>query len=212
MPRIGAVLLAAGASTRFGSGSKLLADFGGEPLVRRVARRLLDCALTDLLVVTGREPEACRRALEQLPLRFAHNADWQGGMGVSIATGVAALEPGLGGVFIVPGDMPFLSAALLTRMQSAFDRSGAHAIVYPATPDGEQRNPVLWPARLFDALASLSGREGAKPLLVRHAGESIAVCEANLATFADVDTAADLEAARARLLSPPSLDACPPPA
>ena len=107
MANVGAILLAAGASQRFGTESKLLADIGGEPLVRRVARVLVRTALKDLVVVTGHEQRICQQALEGLPVRYVNNTDWQSGMGSSIATGVSALDGEVDGAFIVPGDMPF---------------------------------------------------------------------------------------------------------
>ncbi len=73
------------------------------------------------------------------------------------------------------------------------------SIVYPTTPDGDQRNPVLWPRRFFPELASLAGAEGAKALLRSHPDESAAVRVESASLFADVDTPADL-AALARMV------------
>jgi molybdenum cofactor cytidylyltransferase len=202
MANVGAILLAAGASQRFGTESKLLADIGGEPLVRRVARVLVRTGLKDLVVVTGHEQRICQQALEGLPVRYVNNTDWQSGMGSSIATGVSALDGEVDGAFIVPGDMPFLTAALLQTMAAEFARAGQQTIVFPATPTGEQRNPVLWPRRFFPKLMFLSGAEGAKRLLLSVVSETISVTADDPAVFADVDTSADLEAARALLIRP----------
>jgi molybdenum cofactor cytidylyltransferase len=119
-------------------------------------------------------------------------------MGSSIATGVSALGATVAGVFIVPADMPLLTAGLLRSLIAAFDRDGAAPIVYPATPDGEQRNPILWPRRFFPKLCALSGAEGAKALLRTLLVESVAVT-GDPAAFADVDTPADLQRASERL-------------
>jgi CTP:molybdopterin cytidylyltransferase MocA len=53
-------------------------------------------------------------ALTGAPVRFAHNARWQSGMGSSIAAGVSALSPNTAGAFVVPGDMDSQSRCCAT--------------------------------------------------------------------------------------------------
>src|SRR5690606_14894479 len=98
----GAVLLAAGASRRFGDANKLLANVGGKPLIRLVAGAIVESGAADIVVVTGHDHEAVEAALSALPLRFVHNEDWPTGMGRSIARGVRALRPETPAAFVVP--------------------------------------------------------------------------------------------------------------
>jgi len=199
MGKLGAVLLAAGASRRFGPESKLLANFGGEAIVRRVARTLTQSDLADIVVVTGHEERLCREALQGLTVRLAHNDAWNEGMGTSIAMGVAALDQTLDGAFIVPGDMPFLRPALLKTMAELFAQAEPPPIVFPVTPNGEQRNPVLWPRRFFPRLLSLSGHEGAKAFLHESASQSAFITVEDTSELQDIDTPSELAAARAHL-------------
>jgi molybdenum cofactor cytidylyltransferase len=120
-------------------------------------------------------------------------------MGFSIAEGVSALGDDVEAAFIIPGDMPFLSAALLVALADAFVRHGADPVVYPTTPQGEQRNPVLWPRRHFAELRMLAGPDGAKRLVQSLGDESVAVPIGDASVFADIDTPADLNAAETRL-------------
>jgi molybdenum cofactor cytidylyltransferase len=194
---LAAVLLAAGASTRFGTENKLLADLGGKPLIRRVAEEILrSCAET--VVVTGCDRPLIEKALEGLPLRFAHNANWIEGMGSSIAIGVKALGSKTQGAFVAPGDMPFLTSDLLRKLIAPFEASQGTSVIYPTTPMGEQRNPVLWPRRFFPLLASLSGPKGAKQLLVDCKKSRKHAIVLDEGAFTDIDLPADLEAARSR--------------
>ena len=198
MANVAAVLLAAGASARFGPENKLVARIGGRPLVRCVAEAVASSGVSEIVAVTGADAALIEGALDGLPVRFAHNATWQDGMGTSIAAGVSALGESADGAFIVPGDMPLLTTDLLQSLIAAFDRHGGGPIVYPATPDGEQRNPVLWPRRFFPKLRALSGPEGGKALLRTLAVETVAVpCDP--AAFADVDTPAELRQVAERL-------------
>jgi molybdenum cofactor cytidylyltransferase len=197
--KIGAVVLAAGLSKRFGAESKLMADLGNEPLVRHAVRAVAASGLADVVVVTGREADACRDALEDLPVRFGHNPQWEDGMGGSIACGVAALEADLAGVFIVPGDMPFLTSDLLQALVAAFKERGERLAIFPTSPSGEQRAPVLWPRHLLPRLRALSGAEGGKALLKSLSGETFGVAIADASQLMDIDTAEDMEAARLHL-------------
>ena len=53
MPRVAAILLAAGLSRRFGARNKLLAGIEGQPLIRRTAEALLGSRARPVVVVTG---------------------------------------------------------------------------------------------------------------------------------------------------------------
>lgn len=193
MDSIGAVLLAAGSSSRFGDENKLVADFEGQPLIRHVAGIVSESGVGDVVVVTGHDRDAVEAALDGLPVRFVHNEDWSAGMGRSIARGIRALRPDTPAAFIVPGDMPFLTAALLEALAGRYADVERTRVVVPTTEDGRQRNPVLWPRRCFDDLASLDGPEGGKALLNRHCPEVLEVPIADVSVFTDIDTPDDLK-------------------
>ena len=194
---IGAVLLAAGGSHRFGTGNKLLANIGGKPLIRWLAEEITHNGAGEVVVVTGCDHLLIENALESLPLRFAHNLNWTAGVGSSIAIGILALGSQSRGAFIIPGDMPFLTSALLKDLVTTFDQSRC-SIVYPTTLMGEQRNPVLWPQRFFPLLTSLRGSEGAKHLLATLVDSQKQVPVVDEGAFADIDLPADLETARSQ--------------
>ena len=196
MADLAAILLAAGASQRFGAANKLLVRVGDRPLVRGVAEEMLESGVADVIVVTGCDAPLIEDALAGLPVRRVHNTDWQAGMGSSIACGIGALDSKATGAFIVPADMPFLKASLFRDLASAFQRHDAQRIVYPATPEGEQRNPVLWPRRCFAALAALSGPQGGRSLLQTLKAACVAEMVADAGMLADIDTPAELNAAQ----------------
>jgi molybdenum cofactor cytidylyltransferase len=193
MLRLGAVLLAAGRSSRFGGDNKLLAEIHGRPMVRVVADVIVSSGrFAEMVVVTGHEAPAVERALASLSVRFCLNADWREGMGTSIARGLAGLSATVAGVAIVPADMPFITQGLLESLTSRFQDLGGETIVFPTTSGGEQRNPVIWPRRFFGLLEGLTGPEGGKRLLIELADSASAVVMTDETVLLDIDAPGDM--------------------
>ena len=191
MSRVSAVLLAAGASRRFGHEDKLLAAIGGEPLAARVARVLREAGIAEVVAVVREECGPVPAALAGRVTRLVAAPGAIYGMGSSIAAGIAALGPECAGALIVPGDMPGLTPSLVRRLSETFASHGETRTVHASLADASQRNPVLWPRRLFPELAALAGETGGKAVLARHPGESVAVL-ADASEVADIDTPDDL--------------------
>jgi molybdenum cofactor cytidylyltransferase len=194
--RIAAVLLAAGASTRFGPRNKLLAHLHGKPLVRHAAEQLAAAGLADVVAVTGPDAEEIAAAMSGLPIRLVANTRCAGGMGSSIAAGIAALRPDTDGALIVPGDMPNIRPALIASLVSAFCEHGGNRAAFPVLPGGRQSPPVLWPRHRFPELAGLDGPRGGKLLLQRTGGIAVPVADPRM--LADIDTPDDLASAGQR--------------
>lgn len=195
--KIAAVVLAAGASTRFGPENKLLADFVGRPVVTHVIASLTEVAPAQIIVVTSAEDASVACAVAHLPVTVVANPAPERGMGSSISCGVSAVPADVDGILIVPGDMPTISAELLLALIALFATGQAKRIVYPVTTDGEQRNPVLWPAKFRAQLSALDGLQGGKQLLSRSDDEVTVLKWAEGTQLADIDTHRDLEALRA---------------
>jgi len=191
--RVAAVLLAAGSSTRFSGGNKLLAEVAGRPLIAWTVAAFLASRADQVIVVTGPEPHAIASALSGMPVRFVENPDHLSGMGGSIAVGVAALSGDSSGVLICPGDMPGVTAELIDRLIAVFEEKGCDRIVRPVLPDGRPGHPVLWPRRFFPRLAQLTGPEGGRVLLRELAGDIDLLPCGDPAAALDIDTAEDLE-------------------
>lgn len=161
--RCGAIILAAGLSRRMGS-NKLLAEFGGKPLVAHVADAVEAAGLPSPIVVVGHEAAYVRAALANRRAAFVTAADHIEGMSRSLAAGLAAVPAAWEAAIICLGDMPLVSSALLRRLAEQASRS---AIIVPAF-NGKRGNPVLWGRDYFGDLASLQGDMGARTLFERY--------------------------------------------
>lgn len=189
-PRIAAVILAAGRSTRMGSINKLLAPVEGMSMVGRVVNTAL-ASLKEVFVVTGHEGETVEQALAGRPVTLVRNRDFAAGMSTSLKCGVAALRPEIDGALILLGDMPYVSADIIEQIMRAFAAERS-AIIVP-THQGKRGNPILWPRRFFTEMQEISGDVGARQLIVRHADQVREVDVGSAAIFIDVDTPGALQ-------------------
>lgn len=185
-PVVHAVLLAAGRGQRMGGPNKLLAGFGGKPLVRRVADILASSKVSGTIAVTGHQAERIAHALAGAGARIIDNADYATGLASSLKAGVAALPPDASGALIVLGDMPGVTTPDIDRLLEAFISEGGTAIVR-ATHAGKRGNPVILPRPLFTAVSSLQGDTGARQL-VETSEIRVVDVELGLAASLDVDT------------------------
>lgn len=193
--KVTALVLAAGRSSRFEGGHKLLADAGGVPLVRRVLDATAASTVDDIILVVGSQGDAILSAAGQGRWRAVSNADAGQGLSTSIRAGLAAAGPETTGALIVLADMPGITSRLIDRVIAAA-RQNPSAIVHPIAPSGSQGHPVYWPSDLFAGLNTLRGDTGAKPLLTANASRILAIDAGGDDAVSDIDTASDLETFR----------------
>lgn len=194
-PRIAAVVLAAGMSSRMGS-NKLMAELNGKALVRHAVEAALASAARPVIVVTGNEEAKTRATLSDLNVSFVSNPDFAKGLSTSLKAGIAATPADCDGAIILLGDMPGVSTTLIDKLIASFDPSEDRAICV-ATRNGKHGNPVLWARRFFEEIASIEGDVGAKALVGAY-GELVREVEAtDDAPLIDIDTPEALAAYRA---------------
>lgn len=188
---IAAIVLAAGASRRFGS-QKLLAPLHGKPVVRWAVENVLAALPDEVMVVVGRDGDAVREALEGLAVRVVVNERWAEGMSTSLSAGIAALPADVDAVLIALGDQPGVDPAVIASLFNAYTE-GSRPIAAPSYR-GERGNPVVFGAELFPELLAIQGDRGAKDIIERDPSR-VMLLHFDLATPVDVDTAEELERA-----------------
>ncbi len=187
IPRPWVVLLAAGASRRFG-GPKQLARLGGESLLRRMARVALACGPAGCVVVLGARAPRLRRELAGLGVRVVVNLRWREGLSRSLAAGVAALPAEARGVLVLLADQVAFGPAELEVLFSCWRRVPRRIV---ATRVGDTLGPpAILPRSLFAAMRRLRGDRGARELLrdPRHHAIGLELPAADL----DIDRPQDL--------------------
>jgi CTP:molybdopterin cytidylyltransferase MocA len=193
---IAGLVLAAGASERFG-GRKQLAMLDGRPLLEHVLIAMEAAPLDRVAVVLGSH---AAEVVDGVPLHGAEVVicpDWHEGLGASLRAGVAAFD-GADAVAVTLGDQPRISAEAIARVVS---QRGADELAVRATYGGVPGHPVLLERTLLSRVGDLRGDAGASELM--HGVPIREVACDGLGSPVDVDTVEALEA----LISAPSLAA-----
>lgn len=197
---IAGIILAAGASRRFGKPKQLL-NWRGEPFVRAVARKALEAGLEPVIVVTGASAEGVDAALNGLNVQSVRNPAWESGQASSIRAGVMALQDSMesmagtsrdfqlsrvraGGAIFLLTDQPQIGPAVLRALMEKHAQ-GLFAVVAPMVMD-QRANPVLFDRDTFADLTALEGDVGGRAILHKHSVEYLPWHDDSL--LLDVDT------------------------
>ena len=169
---VGAVILAAGASSRMGSPKQTL-QYRGESLLRRAALAALGAGCRPVVVVTGANAELSRRELDGLDVREVLNPLWETGMASSVRAGVEGLLSGdadVDAVVLLLCDQPHVNADIVSGLVAAHRATGSPVVA--SEYGGSFGVPALFGRTLFAELARLEGAAGAKQVIKRHAAEA----------------------------------------
>ena len=186
-PRVSAVVMAAGRSTRMGAINKLLVSLDGRVMVRAVVDALSGSSVGAVVVVTGHESDRVREALAGSDVRLVHNPEFGQGLSGSLRVGLAALPESAEGAVICLGDMPLVTSQHVDRLVAAFDPAEGRAICVPVF-EGKRGNPVLFARRFFDEMMAVRGDVGARHLIGEYEEYVCEVAMDDRAVLVDVDS------------------------
>ena len=195
--QVAAIVLAAGRSTRMGAPKPLL-PWGRTTLLGEVVNRLSQCAVSEIVVVTGAEREAVEALLLGTSAHTAFNPDFESSeMARSLQIGLAHLHPKTSAIIVALADQPQIEPevvnALLQRWRETL------APVTAPTHHGQRGHPMLFDRAAWPAIAHLPPT--ANPREVLRGLASIERVEVHTASILlDLDTPADYERARQGLV------------
>jgi molybdenum cofactor cytidylyltransferase len=191
--RVGAIVLAAGGSRRFGSPKQLL-PWKAKTLLEHVVDTVLNSPVDPVVVVLGHQAEAIRTLVRGRGVVTAVNEAWQRGQAGSVRIGLQALPAGCDAALFVLADQPHVTSDLIDAIVARYRRTLA-PIVVPAYR-GARGNPVLFTRALFPELREQHGDHGGRQVIARHEHEVETVEVRDPRLFLDIDTVDEYEDAR----------------
>lgn len=187
--RTAAIVLAAGASTRFGS-PKQLARWGRQTFIERVVDTALASQAGPVFVVLGAEIERSRAALEGKPVQIIVNPAWAEGQSTSMKAGLTALPAAISSAIFLLVDLPGVTPEVIDALIAAHRRTLA-PLVWPEFK-GQRGNPVLFDQALFPELMHIEGDTGGRPVLMAYKDQAERVIVDNQGILLDYDRPEDL--------------------
>jgi molybdenum cofactor cytidylyltransferase len=189
--RMGAVVLAAGLSSRMGV-QKLLLPWHGKTVIETVVDTLTHSNITEIVVVTGRDAEQIASVLKSKPVQVIYNPDFaDGNMVTSLRTGLKALRERVDAILMVLADQPQMkesTAKLLVDKWNLYPDS----LCIPSY-QMHRGHPWVIPARLWDNLTSLESHQTMRDFIRINEHEIRYVVVDTATILADLDTPEDYE-------------------
>jgi molybdenum cofactor cytidylyltransferase len=196
-PKVAAIVLAAGASTRYGQPKQLL-PVGGKTMLQHVVDVVLASPVDQTIVVLGhRAGEIGASVRPGLPTAADKSADivtneeWQAGLSTSVQAGLQAIRPDVQAALFVLADQPAITPGMIAALLGRYRETGAPIVV--PTYQGERGNPALFDRSLFAELMEVRNDQGGRQLIDRYANRTEKVEVGSEAVLVDVDTEEDYQ-------------------
>ena len=202
------IVVAAGRGSRFAAAAPVAADapiklvqpFGASTVLGTTVRNAVQSQLPVVVVTTAELVPVLSAVIAQRDVVVLSEEEAARGMGHSIAAGVAE-RSGAPGWLVLPGDMPLVQPGTLLAVATALEH---HPVAY-AQHKGRRGHPVGFSSELYSELVLLKGDEGARRIVARYPAFGVELPDRG--ALIDIDTPADLEAARAAAAATPVLPA-----
>ena len=191
--QVGAIVLAAGRSTRMGEAKQLL-RLGESTVLGQTLENVRGAGVDEIVLVLGFSAQTIR---EQLPisviegLKIVVNQAYEQGMASSLREGLSALDPQTETTLIVLADQPFIRPETLNRLIEEHRRTNAQ-IVIPLYK-GTRGNPVLLDRSVFPEVMALDGDVGCRAIFGSHLEGIVKVEVADVGILLDIDNKDDYE-------------------
>ena len=192
--RTAAVVLAAGAGSRFGGG-KLRAEIDGRPILAHVVVAARTAGLDPIIVVVP--PTGELDELELGDVRRVVNPDPAEGLSSSVRLGLRAidLDADVSAAVILPGDQPLVRPQVILELLAALAEPRATPFVVARYAADGAPNPIVARRSIWRLADELAGDRGFGPILATH--PELVTMVAVAGSNPDIDTPADLAAVRA---------------
>jgi CTP:molybdopterin cytidylyltransferase MocA len=189
--KICGVILAAGMSTRMGTFKPLL-PLKGKTVIENTVDSMLSGGAQSVVIVVGYRGGELADLIGKKysdKIVVAWNCEYETtDMLYSLQIGIRSL-PECEGFFLLPGDMPLVSASTFSSVLDMW-KSGGYDIVFPML-DGHRKHPPLISSKLIPEILDFHGEGGVREIWKRHENQigTVEVCDPGV--WIDLDTPKD---------------------
>lgn len=184
---VAAILLAAGSASRFGSNKLLHRLAHGVPIAVQSARHLKK-EIEQVVAVVRPGSDELQKAFSSEGVKSIVCEHADDGMGASLACAVRAMQK-VDAYLVALADMPFIRPSSIEAVRDAL--IGGAPLVAPYF-HSRRGHPVGISGQFRSELEALSGDEGAKKLLARHADKLVKIPVGDPGVIRDIDKPSDL--------------------
>ena len=190
--KVGAILVAAGLSSRMQGRNKMLLPLGEKTVIETTYGQLSASKVERIIVVTGEyfEEIGGRLSLRKVD-KLIRNAAYQKGLTKSIQCGLNELLE-MDAVMVCLGDMPLLKTADYDLLIDAFESDRDHSIQVPFYHE-QKANPVIFAQKHFDEILNHTEMNGCSGVVKRNK-ETVHQLSVSTSRFIqDIDTLEDYQ-------------------
>jgi len=194
-PKVAAIVLAAGASTRYGQPKQLL-PVGLRTMLQHVVDVVLASPVDQTIVVLGHRAGEIGANVRQglltaadKPADIVTNEEWEAGLSTSVQIGLRAIRPDVQAALFVLADQPAITPEIITALLRRYQETGAPIVV--PTYQGKRGNPVLFDRSLFAELMKVRDDQGGRQLIDMYRDRIERVEVGSEGVLVDVDTEED---------------------
>lgn len=182
--RIGAIILAAGYSSRMGRFKPAL-HIGDKTIIARLIASFYDAGIKDIVVVSGHKREELKLLINDLNVAEAYNKNYADGMFTSIQSGVRQINRDFDGFFLVPADCPLMEKETIQVLLNEIkdDKS----FVVPCYR-GKKGHPLYIPMKYREEILSYDGKNGLKGITDKYNDLMIRIETDRESVVLDMDT------------------------
>ena len=191
--RYAGVVLAAGAARRMGGRPKALLERDGVPLVRRMARVLIEAGVGEIVVVLGHRAEEVGSALDGVPVRRHVHEGYLAGRVSSLRAGLEALTDDAEAVLVALADQPLIETADVFELIDAYERRGDGVRVVVPRVAGVRGHPVVLDAGVRREILRGEPGVGVRQWIQSYPAQVAWFDSGNVVYCVDVDAPGDLE-------------------
>ncbi|MDZ4669370.1 MAG: selenium cofactor biosynthesis protein YqeC [Phototrophicales bacterium] len=187
---LGAIVLAAGLSSRMGQSKILLPWSDDKTIIEHITDQLIRARIEQIHIITGHLANEVKTVLDPYDITLTYNRAYKSGeMLSSIKAGLRAMPREVSACFVVLGDQPRLNARVLNDLQMHYAEHGGDLLI----PSFQMRrgHPILIGRKYWHEILMLNDKSTLRDFIIKHEAHIQYIPVESDSILRDVDTPQD---------------------